>query len=86
MRRFTFKLTLDYLAPEQAMAAFRHYFALTPPARVADLSNLTPGDCVVVRDRAEVLGLAQDPEALAAMLREECEAKPDRPSRIGFVT
>ena len=84
LRRFTFKLTLDYLAPEQALAAFRHYFALTPPARVANLSNLTPGDCVVVRDRAEVLGLAQDPEALAAMLREECEAKPDRPSRIGF--
>ena len=85
LRRFTFKVTLDYLAPEQALAAFRHYFAIAAPARVATLTNLTPGDFAVVRDRAEVLGCAQEPETLATMLREECEAKPDRPSRIGFV-
>ena len=32
LRRFVFKVRLDYLAPEQVEAAFRAYFALPPPA------------------------------------------------------
>ena len=31
VRRFVFKMRLDYLAPEQVEAAFRAYFALPPP-------------------------------------------------------
>ena len=84
LRRFVFKATLDYLEPGQAEAAFRGYFALTPPGRLASLGNLTPGDFSVVRRKAELLGEADDPDALLAMLRDECEAKPGRPRPIGF--
>ena len=84
LRRFVFKVTLDYLAPEQADAAFRAYFGLEPPACLRDLAALTPGDFAVVRRKAEILGLLSEPEALARMLREECDAKPGRPQVIGF--
>ena len=84
LRRFVFKVTLDYLAPEQAEAAFRSCFDLPPPPSLATLATLTPGDFAVVRNKAEILGVLQDPEALADMLDVECAAKPDRPQAIGF--
>ena len=84
LRRFTFKVTLDYLAPEQAEAAFRGYFGFEPPAQLAALAALTPGDFAVVRRKAEVLGCLRETATLAAMLCAECDAKPDRPRAIGF--
>ena len=84
LRRFVFKVTLDYLAPEQVRAAFEGYFGLAPPAAVAALATLTPGDFAVVRRQAEMLGCLEDAEALAAMLCAECDAKPDSPRAIGF--
>ena len=84
LRRFVFKVTLDYLAPGQAKAAFRSCFDLPPPRSLATLAALTPGDFAVVRNKAEILGLLQDPEALADMLDAECAAKPDRPQAMGF--
>ena len=84
LRRFVFKVTLDYLAPEQADAAFRAYFGLEPPACLRDLAALAPGDFAVVRRKAEIMDLLGAPEALAGMLREECEAKPGRPQVVGF--
>ena len=84
LRRFVFKVTLDYLAPEQADAAFRVYFGLEPPAQLKDLAVLTPGDFAVVRRKAEILGLLDKPEELARMLGEECDAKPVRPQLVGF--
>ena len=81
LRRFTFKIELDYLTPEQATAAFRTYFALTPPAEVATLTTLTPGDFAVVRRKAEILNLLHSPKELTAMLRTECEAKSKRGKR-----
>ena len=84
LRRFVFKITLDYLSPEQAGVAFRGYFGLEPPPEVAALSTLTPGDFAVVRRKAEVLDCLSEPTALAAMLRAECDAKPDCPQKIGF--
>ena len=84
LRRFVFKVTLDYLAPEQADAAFRGYFGLEAPAQLRDLAALAPGDFAVVRRKAEIMDLLGEPEALARMLREECEAKPGRPQVVGF--
>ena len=84
LRRFVFKVTLDYLSPAQAEDAFRGYFALTPPAQVAALTALTPGDFAVVHRKAGILDRLSEPETLAAMLRDECDAKPDRPRAIGF--
>ena len=48
------------------------------------LVALTPGDFAVVHRMAEVLGRLEDSEALTAMLRAECSAKPDRPQPIRF--
>ena len=84
LRRFTFKIALDYLSPEQARAAFRVYFGTEPPAEIAGLRNLTPGDFPVVRRKAEILGCLGDAKALTAMLRAECEVKAGCPQRIGF--
>ena len=84
LRRFVFKVTLDYLTPDQAVAAFRRYFALASPASVASLATLTPGDFAVVRRKAEVLGRLGEPVALAAMLRAECDAKREGTGNIGF--
>ena len=84
LRRFDFKLRLDCLAPDQAEAAFRAFFGLAAPLEVRALAGVTPGDFAVVRRRAEILGKLDDANSLAAMLREECDAKPDRPRRIGF--
>ena len=84
LRRFVFKVALDYLSPQQAGAAFRTYFGLTPPAEIATLTALTPGDFAVVRRKAALLGRLEEPEALAAMLSAECAAKPDRPRPVGF--
>ena len=85
LRRFVFKVTLDYLTPAQVEAAFRGYFALPAPAELAALTALTPGDFAVVHRKAEILGGMKEPAALLAMLRAECEAKPDRPRAIGFL-
>ena len=84
LRRFVFKVTLDYLSPEQAEAAFRGYFGLEAPAQLRDLAALAPGDFAVVRRKAEIMDLLGEPEALARMLQEECEAKPGHPQAMGF--
>ncbi len=65
--------------------AFRASFGLAPPEDIAYLTSLTPGDFAVVRRKAGLLGHLAEPDALAAMLRAECEAKPDRPRAIGFL-
>ena len=84
LRRFVFKVALDYLDEEQARAAFGMFFGIDTPAAVALPANLTPGDFAVVRRKGDVLGRLRDPEALADLLREECDSKPDRPRPIGF--
>ena len=84
LRRFTFKIALDYLSPEQARVAFRTYFGHEPPAEVASLAALTPGDFAVVRRKAEILDFLSDPCALMGMLHAECEAKPNWSRRVGF--
>ena len=84
LRRFTFKIALDYLTPNQSQAAFHTYFALEAPSEVGDLTTLTPGDFAVVHRKAEILGHLQDAKALAELLRTECEAKPNHSRRMGF--
>ena len=84
LRRFDFKIELGFLSVDQVHSAFSLFFGLEPPAELFGAATLTPGDFAVVRRRAEVLDCLEDPAALAEMLREECEAKPDRPQRIGF--
>ena len=84
LRRFVFKVALDYLAPSQAVSAFRGYFDLDAPPEILEMATLTPGDFAVVRKKAEILRCLDDPRALAGMLREECDAKAERRRPIGF--
>ena len=84
LRRFVFKVALDYLSAEQLETAFRAYFGVAPPAQAAALTALTPGDFAVVRRKAELLGRLEEPDTLAVMLSAECAAKPDRPRPVGF--
>ena len=84
LRRFTFKIRLDYLCAEQAERAFRGHFGLAPPTELERLDRLTPADFAVVKRRAEVLGCGDDAQALARMLGEECAAKPGPTGRPGF--
>ena len=84
LRRFTFKIALDYLTPDQSQAAFHTYFALKAPPEVGDLTTLTPGDFAVVHRKAEILGHLQDAKALAELLRAECEVKPNHSRKMGF--
>ena len=85
LRRFTFKIKLGYLTPDQAAAMFRAYFNRTPPKDLAALPILTPGDFAVVRRAVEVLDLLQDPRTIVDLLRTECEAKPDQTRKSGFL-
>ena len=84
LRRFLFKVTLRYSSPEQAAGLFRAYFNMEAPAALSSLKALTPGDFPVVRRKAEVTGQLSDADALVAMLKAECDAKPNRPSGMGF--
>ena len=84
LRRFIFKVRLDYMKPASAAAAFRLFFDSEPPVGLDSLTLLTPGDFAVVRRKAEALGQCGDPAALLALLRVECRAKSGRRKRIGF--
>ena len=84
LRRFVFKIALDFLSPGQAASAFRGYFGIEAPPEVSDMTTLTPGDFAVVRKKAKILRCLDDQVALAGMLREECDAKEERRRPIGF--
>ena len=84
LRRFLFKVSLRYSSPEQAAGLFRAYFNMEAPAALSSLKVLTPGDFPVVRRKAEVTGQLSDADALVAMLKAECDAKPNRPNGMGF--
>ncbi len=85
LRRFIFKISLDYLSREQVSSAFRSFFDRDLPEEVFLLSTLTPGDFAVVRRKAEILGCLGEPNRLAAFLHEECDAKPEHRRPIGFL-
>ena len=84
LRRFTFKVTFDYLRPEQVEAAFQKWFPHIEPSNLAELDMLTPADFEVVKRKADLLGQTSDGESLTAMLKAECELKPGCSKTFGF--
>jgi transitional endoplasmic reticulum ATPase len=94
LRRFALKIQLDYLRPEQSERLFRallstHGFHLEPPrealAAVRALRAVTPGDFAVVSRRRRLLGSPTDPNALAAEVEREVDAKRAYvPRALGF--
>lgn len=86
LRRFTFKCKFDYLEAQQAGRAYSSFLGheLRMPAKQL-LSLLTPGDFVVVKRKAEILGLLDDTDALTELLLEEVDKRGCGNGRkIGF--
>jgi hypothetical protein len=71
----------DYLRPDQARLAFRHFFGQDYDLK---LEALTPGDFAVAAAKASILGLT-DPAELADLLAREQEAKGEKSTVIGFI-
>ncbi|MBD2745739.1 ATP-binding protein [Microvirga sp. BT688] len=86
LRRFVFKLDFQALTPELAARAFTRFFSLPAPREVLHLEHLTPGDFDVVRKRANILGINDDPNWFVDALRDELSHKKSQSPRIGFVT
>ncbi|MDR2800568.1 MAG: AAA family ATPase [Desulfovibrio sp.] len=81
LRRFTFKVKYEYLTPNQASLAFRHFFGLEYSL---DMRALTPGDFAVVKKKAAILGM-REPAELAGLLAQEQEARGVvKSAKIGF--
>ena len=85
LRRFVFKISVGYMDTSRVNAMFRAWFDLTPPAALGSLQVLTPGDFAVARHKAEILGHLDDSDALYALLKAECEVKPNQSRPVGFV-
>ena len=86
LRRFVFKLDFQPLTPELAAKAFTRFFAMPAPQEVLQLERLTPGDFDVVKKRANILGINDDPNWFVSALRDELSHKKAQSPRIGFVT
>lgn len=98
LRRFDFKVKFDYLSPEQRWALFQQEsqrLGSTLPKdtetlavlkqQIHSLTKLTPGDFSVVSRQVAMLGMAPEPERIIAVLAQECKAKGESFSQIGFV-
>jgi transitional endoplasmic reticulum ATPase len=83
LRRFVFKLDLKPLGPAAAARAFARFFRLDPPAGLAELRNLTPGDFAVVARQLRHAP-ADGAPAILGRLRREADAKPGGATRLGF--
>ena len=74
----------QFVVPDRIEALFRAYFNMEAPAALSSLKVLTPGDFPVVRRKAEVTGQLDDVDALVAILKAECDAKPNQTKGIGI--
>jgi SpoVK/Ycf46/Vps4 family AAA+-type ATPase len=98
LRRFDFKVKFDYLHTEQRWALFQQesqrlganlpedsqeLFQLRQ--QIQRLTKLTPGDFTVLNRQATLLGTPLTLERMIAVLTQECLAKGETVSQIGFV-
>ncbi|MBO6281836.1 MAG: AAA family ATPase [Alphaproteobacteria bacterium] len=84
LRRFTFKVKYDYLTPNQRSRCFEHFFNFQN-VDLSHLATLTPGDFVVVHDKAEIIGCLSDKDELIKMLEQEQQNKMPVEHHIGFI-
>ncbi len=84
LRRFTFKVKYDYMTEEQRNLCFEHFFNIKD-VDLGHLPSLTPGDFVVVKDKAEILGFMDNKEELIKMLELEQINKAPVSKKIGFI-
>ena len=84
LRRFTFKVGFKALTKDQIRLAFTEFFGAQAPEVINDFSGLTPADFTVVHKKAEIMGIIDQPEELARMLKLEISVKKSTPQKIGF--
>ena len=84
LRRFTFKVGYNYMTSEQSSKAFKHFFNFSN-VDLSYLNSLAPGDFVVVRQKAEILGLLDNKAELIKMLEAEQLNKAPFQHKIGFL-
>lgn len=88
MRRFTYKIKLDYLTDEGKDIFFRRYFKTRLTAaekmRLQAIDRLTPGDFRTVREELFYLAGKQTNEDRLAALEAESALKGQASSKIGF--
>ena len=87
LRRFLFKIKYDYMKPEQVQRAFKHFFDITPDDKdIKNMDYLTPGDFVVAKRKAEILGTSEQAQIID-LVRAEMNVKQDSKRaahKIGF--
>ena len=83
LRRFVFKLELRPLHGERLKSAFQRFFSMAAPPRLAELTNLTPGDCAVVARQLRCFGPATADD-IFDRLGAEAAAKPGGCAKMGF--
>ena len=83
LRRFTFKVEYKYMTPEQNTLAIEHFFGFKD-VDLSHISSLTPGDFVVVKQKAEIMGYMENKEEIIKMLELEQKQKAPVSHRIGF--
>jgi transitional endoplasmic reticulum ATPase len=84
LRRFTFKVSFDFLTRAQIPLIFKKYFKKAAPKDLLDIVNLTAGDFANVKNKIDILGI-KDVSKIAEMLTEEAAQKPDAGlRRMGF--
>ena len=89
LRRFTFKITLDYLGDEGKFLFFERMFKATltdlEKSRLARIPNLAPGDFRTVRQSFHYLGGdTTNGDYLAALARESEAKQQGKTTKIGF--
>jgi len=82
-RRFTFRISFDYLSAHQLPLAWAAHFPCSPPAGLTALDRLAPGDFANVARRMRALGNA-DPQDILRELTREHAAKMGAARPIGF--
>lgn len=98
LRRFDFKVKFDYLHAEQRWALFQQESqrlgAELPKdsealqglkQQIQRLTKLTPGDFAVLNRQATLLGTPLALDSMISVLEQECLAKGETFSQIGFV-
>jgi SpoVK/Ycf46/Vps4 family AAA+-type ATPase len=87
LRRFTFHILFHFLDGKALARAYAIFFQMEAvPAHGLGFANLTPGDFAQARRQADMLGIAESPERVVALIAEISRMKPGGPAGvIGFV-
>lgn len=84
LRRFTFKVKLDYLRTDQLALTFNRFFDQDAPESLLRCQTLTPGDFAVVKKQLRFCDGGATPMVIAKMLEAEALVKQKGGGRIGF--